>query len=83
MRPDFIRVHQPLEHTRILPILLIGLALIAPLLSPSAAAEPAHNELGNNVGRIVYNIPGEGSFDVYAVSFQMPVETEDQKGDWR
>jgi len=36
------------------------------------------NKDGNGAGRIVYNIPGEGSFDVYAASFQMPVVTEDQ-----
>jgi Tol biopolymer transport system component len=32
-------------------------------------------------GRIVYSIPGDGSFDVYAVSFSVPSVTEDQIDD--
>lgn len=41
------------------------------------------NEIGvcNDTGRIVYSIPGDGSFDVYAVSFPVPTVTEDQIDD--
>jgi hypothetical protein len=35
----------------------------------------------NGVGRIVYSIPGDGSFDVDAVSFQAPTVVEDQIDD--
>lgn len=35
----------------------------------------------NGVGRIVYSIPGDQSFDVYAVSFPAPDATEDQIDD--
>ena len=35
----------------------------------------------NGVGRIVYSLPGDGSFDVYAVSFPAPSATEDQVDD--
>jgi hypothetical protein len=35
----------------------------------------------NGVGRIVYSIPGDGAFDVYAFSFQVPSVPEDQIDD--
>ena len=35
----------------------------------------------NGVGRIVYSIVGDGAYDVYAVSFQVPSVTEDQIDD--
>src|SRR6185369_14935798 len=35
----------------------------------------------NGAGRIVYSIPGDGSFDVYSVSFQVPGVTEEEIGD--
>jgi hypothetical protein len=35
----------------------------------------------NGVGRIIYSIPGDGSFDVYAVSFPAPDATEAQIDD--
>lgn len=41
------------------------------------------NEIGvcNGAGRIVYSIPGDGAFDVFGVSFQVPAVTEDQIDD--
>lgn len=41
------------------------------------------NEIGvcNGTGRIAYSIPGDGSFDIYAVSFPVPSVTEDQIDD--
>ena len=35
----------------------------------------------NGVARIVYSIPGDGSFDIYSVSFPAPSVTEDQIND--
>lgn len=35
----------------------------------------------NGVARIVYSIPGDGSFDIYAVSFPVPSVTDDQIDD--
>lgn len=47
---------------------------------------PVHETLSeidvcNGVGRIVYSLPGDGSFDVLAVSFPAPSATEDQVDD--
>src|SRR5262249_14814300 len=41
------------------------------------------NEIGicNGTARIVYSIPGDGSFDIYAVTFPVPSVTEDQIDD--
>jgi hypothetical protein len=35
----------------------------------------------NGAGRIVYSIPGVGSFDVYSVTFQVPAVAEEEIGD--
>jgi hypothetical protein len=35
----------------------------------------------NGVGRIIYSIPGDGSFDLYAVSFAAPSVTQEQIDD--
>src|SRR5689334_2477671 len=38
-------------------------------------------DICNGVGRIIYSIPGDGSFDLYAVSFAAPSVTQEQIDD--
>jgi len=38
-------------------------------------------DICNGTGRIVYSVPGDGSFDIYAVKFPAPSVTEDQIDD--
>jgi hypothetical protein len=49
--------------------------------TPGIAETLSDISVCNGIGRIVYSIPGDGNFDVYAFTFQVPSSTPNQIND--